>query len=403
MSQRTKSRRPAKSRKKSPERPGHEAPHETRFDPAYLELEEAAQAKEDRKRSSGRRDAFSLYMADVAAAPELMNADEEREQAVLIKRAQSSASAGMAKRLLAAQKLAAGPPDRRVPKARLQEAQRLIKTFNPSGLSGKELKEHLDKLSISEWGLVLIEEHDRDAYRVAERFINANLRLVINLARRYAFHGYMSLEDLVQEGNVGLVIGTLRFDPARGFRFSTYASWWIRHAIGRGMADKGRTVRLPVHMIDFSQEINRARRAFIDRHERLPSDEELCEAAGCTLAKLRLLAGGLQEPRSLDEPIDDERGVTFGDTLAAKTREAPEWATLIPGKEQHIIQEAFRSLKPMERDILRLRFGLTDEEELTLREIGDRYSLSRERIRQLEVTGLRKLKLILNRRLSTAV
>ena len=226
-------------------------------------------------------------------------------------------------------------------------------------------------------------EAHRRARRLSERFTKANLRLVVSLARRLS-RGQLSLQDLIQEGNIGLIKAVERFDHRRGFRFSTYASWWIRHAISRAIYNKGRHVRLPVHVHDASQKITKARRLYLARHGREPSVEELARETGLADAKveriLRLASGPIL---SLDVPAsraDDRPAVDMlEDDLAVGPGSALEATEL-----EHALEEALELLRPMEADILRRRYGLEDTEPETLREIGERYALSRERIRQLQ-------------------
>ena len=231
----------------------------------------------------------------------------------------------------------------------------------------------------------------RRALRAARRaFVNANLRLVVALAKRYR-HGGMALPDLVQEGNLGLIKAVDRFDPSKGFRFSTYARWWIRHAIRRALADRGRTIRLPVHMTEALTKVRKAQREFEATHGRSPDDRELAARCGVNLDRLRRLRWALVEaPLSLDQPLGEDGG-TLLDSVADP--ELDDYAELV---ERHAVQstlaEAFAALTPMEADILRKRMGTDFDRGMTLAEIGAQYSLSRERIRQLQEIALEKLR-----------
>jgi RNA polymerase primary sigma factor len=228
-------------------------------------------------------------------------------------------------------------------------------------------------------------------------FVKANLRLVVSLARRYR-HGRMSLSDLVQEGNIGLMKAVDRYDPRRGYRFSTYASWWIRHAVNRGIADKGREVRIPVHMLDLQHKLNRTRREFENKHGRLPTEDELAAETGVILEKIERMSSYLLEhPTSLDAPISSEDGRTVMDTIADEDTEAPGERLTVEALGLGV-RDALEALRPMEVDILRKRFGLDDEEPMTLKEIGQQYALSRERIRQLQERALEKVRDELARR-----
>jgi RNA polymerase primary sigma factor len=222
-------------------------------------------------------------------------------------------------------------------------------------------------------------------------FVKANLRLVVTIARRFT-HGRMSLQDLIQEGNIGLMKAVDRFDHRRGFRFSTYGSWWIRHAISRSIADKGRAVRLPVHMIDAHNKVNRARREFEAIHGRRPTDAEVATLTGVSTERIQRMRWSLVEsPVSLDQPVADDTGLTLLDAIE-DTSEAPASEQIDHALLMDRLREVFDSLPTIEADILRKRMGLGDEEEMTLKEIGERYSLSRERIRQLQEQALGKLR-----------
>jgi RNA polymerase primary sigma factor len=222
-------------------------------------------------------------------------------------------------------------------------------------------------------------------------FVKANLRLVVTIARRFN-HGSMPLQDLIQEGNIGLMKAVDRFDHRKGFRFSTYGSWWIRHAISRSIADKARAVRLPVHMIDAYNKVCRARRDFEALHGRKPTEAELAAATGVSAERLQRMNYSLVEnPVSLDQPLATDSGLTLLD--AVEDTQTPEAAELMDNELlMSNLRDVFSALSPMEADILRKRMGLEDEQELTLKEIGERYSLSRERIRQLQEQALGKLR-----------
>ncbi|MFO0607913.1 MAG: sigma-70 family RNA polymerase sigma factor [Polyangiales bacterium] len=232
----------------------------------------------------------------------------------------------------------------------------------------------------------------RDAvYRVKNRFVAANLRLVVSIARRYN-RGRMPLIDIIQEGNMGLIKAVERFDHHRGYRFSTYASWWIRHAISRGLADKGRAVRIPVHMLDTYNRVQRTVQALTARTGREPTVEELSAETGISLEKLdRMQRDWAETPFSLDRPVNEEDGKRLIDCLQDEKTISPfeQVATTAWSNE---VQRLLDTLSPIEARIIRWRFGLDDEEELTLKEIGDKYNLSRERIRQLQEQALAKIR-----------
>lgn len=242
----------------------------------------------------------------------------------------------------------------------------------------------------------------RAAEKAAERarndFVRANLRLVVSIARRFN-HGRMALADLIQEGNIGLMKAVQRYDYRRGFRFSTYASWWIRHAISRALADKGREVRLPVHMIDAHHKLSKAKRELTSKLGRKPTNGELSEASQIPAEKIEKMRGYLLDQSfSLDRPVNDEDGRSYLEFLRDPRFEDD---SLTDTLNQHALSRAVRNalqeLKPIEADILRQRFGLDTHHEHTLKQIGEKYNLSRERIRQLQEQALSKVRVLMAR------
>ena len=243
-----------------------------------------------------------------------------------------------------------------------------------------------------------VRQAHRDAAALRDEFVRANLRLVVTMARRYD-RGGMPLADLIQEGNLGLMHAVSRFDYRRGLRFSTYACWWIRHAIGRALADKARAVRIPVHMLEAQQQLEKVRQALVGELGRPPTPQELAKAARVPLAKLNQMHRYIMgQPMSLDRPVHDDDDRSFGDTMADPDSEehSPEdnmTTDTLTGQ----IKRLLHHLSPIEADVLTKRFGLGDDEERTFREIGDQYHLSRERIRQIQNSALDKLKRALER------
>ncbi len=229
-------------------------------------------------------------------------------------------------------------------------------------------------------------------------FVRANLRLVVTMARRYD-RGGMPLADLIQEGNLGLMHAVSRFDYRRGLRFSTYACWWIRHAIGRALADKARAVRIPVHMIEAQQHIDKVRQVLIGELGRQPTAPELAKASGVPLVKLNQMHRYiLGQSMSLDRPIHDDDDRNFGDTIPDPSTEED-----VPGNALTLqvlfdkMHGAMKELSQVEVEVLSSRFGLGNDEERTFREIGEDYNLSRERIRQIQNNALVKLKKLIEK------
>lgn len=236
--------------------------------------------------------------------------------------------------------------------------------------------------------LARIERAQGTVQQAKRELTEANLRLTVAVARRYVGAG-LPLLDLVQEGNLGLLKAVDRFRYRRGCRFSTYATWWIRQAINRAIADQARTIRMPQHMVAALSRCNRVSRQVNAREGREPGPEELACRSGVALSQVRLLLEATSRPLSLDAPIGDD--IVLGDVVEDRAARMPGDDLLARDRAAHV-SRALRALNPTEREILRLRFGLADGEEHAPDEIGARFALTRERIRQIEATALRKLR-----------
>ena len=233
-----------------------------------------------------------------------------------------------------------------------------------------------------------IEEHDRVVRQAKKELMEANLRLVVSVAKRY-LGSELSLLDLVQEGNIGLMKAVDRFQYRRGFKFSTYATWWIRQAITRAIADHSRTIRIPVHMVETLNRISRVNRNMINEMGREPTPEELAQRTGVPAKKVRLILESSRKPLSLETPIGEDS--ELGDFLEDKSAGSPNDSLLSQDLTSQV-ERALATLSPKEKEILRLRFGIGEEGEHTLEEVGKRFAVTRERIRQIEAKALRKLR-----------
>jgi RNA polymerase primary sigma factor len=283
-----------------------------------------------------------------------------------------------------------------------------LKIEDELGLSADEIKEEIRQIQITEKKLRSLEVEFEDAtvnilkmakeilrgknmmQTAKDRLIKANLRLVVSIAKKYTNRG-LHFFDLVQEGNIGLIKAVEKFEYRKGYKFSTYATWWIRQAITRSISDQARTIRVPVHMIEQINKVVRESRQLMQVLGREPSDEEIAERLGWSVSRVKSVKNVAREPISLETPIGEEEDSLLGDFIEDKDVENPSSQTAFTLLQEQL-REVLSTLPPREQEVLKMRFGLEDGYSLTLEEVGLYFNVTRERIRQIEAKALRRLR-----------
>jgi RNA polymerase primary sigma factor len=310
------------------------------------------------------QDAVRLYLREIGRVPLLKKADEVY----------------LAKRIELQRAIQNG---RTIPEVREELESHPTEWWEEMGLSDSERK------AVLSWDASRQAEFENRGVISRQKMIEANLRLVVSVAKKYLGHG-MSLLDLIQEGNTGLMRAVEKFDWRRGFKFSTYATWWIRQAVTRAIADQARTIRVPVHMNERISRYNREMMRLSQTLGRDPKLEEIAEAMEMSPEKVEEIKSAIRVPISLEKPVGDDEESMLGDFVEDESHDLEELAA--KGVLRDAIDEVLDTLSEREAGIIRLRFGLSGRRPQTLEEVGGHFGLTRERIRQIEIEALRKLR-----------
>lgn len=270
-----------------------------------------------------------------------------------------------------------------------------VKVATPEAVVDNSIKIYMREMG--QFSMLSADEEVKLAHRIAEgdqsaknELVEANLRLVVSLARHYQGCG-LSYQDLIQEGNIGLIKATEKFDVSKGFRFSTYASWWIKQALSRAIADQSRTIRIPVHMTENINKFKKTERELLSQLNREPKIKEIADAMGISEKQAKEIQSYIVEPTSLDIQVGDDDDTTIGSFIEDTHFVNPESA-YIKESNGDVVNAVLDTLSDREANILRLRFGIGGKKAMTLEEVGKEYGLTRERIRQIEAKALRKLR-----------
>jgi RNA polymerase primary sigma factor len=357
----------------------------------HLTPEDIAEGLQDVELTTEQMENIYVFLLDQS----IEITDEEIEEAKDEEKIVEDESESFTKKFKLAAKAPTSDPVRmylkeigRVPLLNAQQEVDLAKAIEKGEQAVKKLKKHGDSLDRKDQRK--LERFDREGFDAKRKLVEANLRLVVSIAKRYVGRGMLFL-DLIQEGNLGLIRAVEKFDYRKGYKFSTYATWWIRQAITRAIADQARTIRIPVHMVETINKLIRIQRQLLQDLGREPAPEEIAEEMDMSPAKVREILKISQEPVSLETPIGEEEDSQLGDFIEDEDAIVPiDAASFSLLQEQ--LREVLDELSERERKVIELRFGLIDGHAHTLEEVGKVFQVTRERIRQIESKTLSKLR-----------